>query len=93
MGGQDGWWWMPETAGCNSWQQGNCKATFCPLNTTGGDLTERDENEGLRVSAPKLAKHLRLMTAICADDGRRGYMTADNGTWSLWLTEDDWQLG
>ncbi|KAH8177011.1 apc13p protein [Sarocladium implicatum] len=77
MGGQDGWWWMPDTAGCNSWQQGNCKATFCPLIET-ESIDKRDDNDGMRVSAPKLAKHLRLMGAICAEDGRRGNNSCDN---------------
>jgi hypothetical protein len=90
MGGPDGWWWIPSSTGCNSWQHNNCKAIFCPLDTT----EDKDGNpiqEDMVVSTPNLAKQMRLLAKICAEDGRRGYMKADNGSWEFWLAEGGWQ--
>jgi hypothetical protein len=96
-GDTDGWWWISGTMGCNSWQYGNCKATFCPRDP---DKDEEDggkdgevEREPMVVSTWRLAQNMDLVTKVCGEYGRRGYIKADNGTWEFWVAEAWWEQG
>lgn len=102
MGGDSGWWWVSESTGCNSWQYGNCKATFCPRDPEEDGDSDRDdrknglnfdddlERKDMAISTLKLSKYMDVLGMICGDEGRRAYMKADNGTWEFWLSEADW---